>query len=418
MRVLWLCNIVIPLIADKADIHQVPVNGGWLTGFLQTLLKNESVELCVVFPEKKVTNGIVSNQLVYYSFKEKGIENRFDKILDDFLPEVVHIWGTEFPHSLYMVQACKKKGLLSRVIISIQGMVSVCAKHYYADLPVSAICAWTMRDLIRRKNIWCERNDFKKRGFMEKEALEEVSHLIGRTDWDLANVKRINPNIKYHFCNETLRNSFYNVEWNLKKCERYSIFVSQCGYPIKGFHMMLEALVDILKVYPDTQVYTTGVDIIHCSAKSRLKQSSYIRYLAKTIKKNNLSSHVHFVGVLDEQEMCNRYLKANVFVSCSSIENSPNSVGEAMLVGCPVVTSDVGGVKNMLIHGEEGYVYPFDEPYMLAFYVMKIFGDEERAKEMSYKARGHALKTHDRAKNQDRMFQIYNELIGTGIGEK
>lgn len=51
----------------------------------------------------------------------------------------------------------------------------------------------------------------------------------------------------------------------------------------------------------------------------------------------------------------------------------PNSIGEAMQVGCPVVTSDVGGVKNLLEHGKEGFVYQFCAPYMLACYINNIF---------------------------------------------
>ena len=56
---------------------------------------------------------------------------------------------------------------------------------------------------------------------------------------------------------------------------------------------------------------------------------------------------------------------------------SPNSVGEAMILGTPVVSSDVGGVKNMLTHNEEGFLYQHDAPYMLAFYVMELFENKE-----------------------------------------
>ena len=69
--------------------------------------------------------------------------------------------------------------------------------------------------------------------------------------------------------------------------------------------------------------------------------------------------------------MKERFLKSNVFVSPSTIENSPNSLGEAMLLGIPCISSDVGGVKNLLKHEEEGYVYQTDAPYMLAYYVKK-----------------------------------------------
>ena len=108
--------------------------------------------------------------------------------------------------------------------------------------------------------------------------------------------------------------------------------------------------------------------------------------------------------------MKKRYLSAHVFVSPSSIENSPNSLGEAMLLGVPSVTSDVGGVKNMLEHGKEGYVYPFDEAYMIAYYVSKIFDDDSLATEMSKNAKAHAQITHNREKNLETLLTIYRNI--------
>ena len=71
--------------------------------------------------------------------------------------------------------------------------------------------------------------------------------------------------------------------------------------------------------------------------------------------------------------MCEQYLKANVFVLPSAIENSPNSLGEAMMLGTPTVVSDVGGVKNMIDHEKEGYVYQPDASYMIAYYAGRFF---------------------------------------------
>ena len=90
----------------------------------------------------------------------------------------------------------------------------------------------------------------------------------------------------------------------------------------------------------------------------------------------DLERNVVFTGPLDEEKMCQRYLKSNVFVCPSSIENSPNSLGEAMVLGVPCVASDVGGVSDMLKHKEEGFVYQTDAPYMLAHYVCEIFENE------------------------------------------
>ena len=76
--------------------------------------------------------------------------------------------------------------------------------------------------------------------------------------------------------------------------------------------------------------------------------------------------NVRFLGPFDAPAMRDRYLRTHVYVSPSTIENSPNSVGEAMLLGCPVVSSNVGGVSDLLYHGKEGFLYQTSAPYMLA----------------------------------------------------
>jgi hypothetical protein len=73
----------------------------------------------------------------------------------------------------------------------------------------------------------------------------------------------------------------------------------------------------------------------------------------------------------------------------------------------------VGGVSDMLLHKEEGFVYPSDAPYMLAYYVCELFGNDTMALLISRNARKHALQTHDRAINTNRLIEIYNSILET-----
>ena len=104
------------------------------------------------------------------------------------------------------------------------------------------------------------------------------------------------------------------------------------------------------------------------------------------------------------------YLSANVFVLPSTIENSPNSLGEAMLLGVPCAASLVGGVSNLLADGKEGLVYQSTAPYMLAYYVNQVFAMGDQAETLGAAAREHALKTHDPEKNLRDLLDIYRKL--------
>ena len=115
--------------------------------------------------------------------------------------------------------------------------------------------------------------------------------------------------------------------------------------------------------------------------------------------------------MLSEKQMVAAYLETNVFLCTSSIENSPNSVGEAMLLGMPIISSNVGGVSDMLVHGKEGYLYQADAPYLLAYYIGLLFDDQEKERELGENARIHARKTHNKEENIKKLLEIYAELL-------
>ena len=182
--------------------------------------------------------------------------------------------------------------------------------------------------------------------------------------------------------------------------------LSQGAKPIKGLHIVLDALKIVKEYYPDVKVVVAGNNIL-----AEKNKSSYARYIEKQISEGGLSDNITFTGNLNEQEMKNNMLKSNVFVLPSSIENSPNSLGEAMLLGLPCIASDVGGVLDMMRHEEEGIVYPFNEFYKLAYEIIRVFRMKTDAEKMGIEAAKHARVTHSATLNAEKMMSIYREII-------
>lgn len=419
MKILWITNIPLPEASSLINEDSVPF-GGWLVNASDALAEKEDINLSIAFPKKNIVDNlfIQGEKKSFYAFPEvtekninaSNIDLCLKKILEDTNPDIVHIFGTEYPHTLAIVNLCESKKI--NTVISIQGLMSICSVHYMAYLPERVQNKFTLRDLIKRDNLKQQRNKFIKRGEFEIKSIKKVEHVIGRTTWDKACVKQINSDVQYHFCNETLREQFYKHEWDINKCEKYSIFISQGTYPIKGLHIILEALPIVLTKFPDTKLYVGGHNITKTkSLKDKLKMSSYGKYIKELIYKNNLADKVIFTGILNESEMCDRYLNSNVFVCPSSIENSPNSLGEAMILGVPCISAYVGGVGDLLNHRREGFVYQADAHYMLAHYICEIFDNKKMTLEFSKNARLHAMKTHDRQENTDRIIAIYKKII-------
>ena len=418
MKILWLTNIPLPEASLLMNEKPLPF-GGWLVNASNDLSKSEGIDLHIAFPFKGISGfkQMEGKEINYYAFSpintsraSNSNQVNLDKIIKKVNPDLVHIFGTEYAHSLAMVKLCNNIGI--KTIVSIQGLTSIYSRHYMANLPISIQKRFTIRDLIKRENLFVQQKKFEKRGELEVETIKRTKHVIGRTTWDKACTYQINSSATYHFCNETIREEFYKHMWEIDQCERFSIFTSQASYPIKGIHFVLEAMPLILKRFPQTKLYIAGQDITKADTiKQKIKLSSYAKYIRDLIKEYKLGDSVIFTGLLDEKQMCERYLKSNVFVCPSSIENSPNSLGEAMILGVPCVASDVGGVSDMLRHKDEGFVYQTDAPYMLAHYVCEIFENEDLALKFSQNARQHALKTHDRDENTRRLIEIYSDVL-------
>ncbi|WEV22674.1 glycosyltransferase family 4 protein [Clostridium perfringens] len=420
MKVLWLVNIPLPEASVLMNKESTPL-GGWLINASKDLAEQKDIELTILFPESSVKNFVKlkGEKITYYAFKEikdnkkQEIEdnNILNNIINEVNPDIVHIYGTELPHTLAMVNACKMTN--TEVVISIQGLVSIYSEHVIANLPLNVIYGFTLRNLLMRDNVIGLKNILKKRGVSEIKSIQKVNHIIGRTSWDKACIKNINKNVEYHFCNETLREEFYKYKWDISKCEKHSIFLSQGQTPIKGLHYVIKSMPILLKEFPDAKLYVSGKNIIKSDKlKEKLMITYYGKYIKRLIKKLNLESKVIFTGPLDEKNMCKRYLKSNVFICPSSIENSPNSLGEAMILGVPCVASDVGGVADIIEHKKEGFVYQSDAYYMIAYYIGEIFRNKNIALNFSKNAREHAIKTHNREINTTNTINIYKEILG------
>lgn len=162
----------------------------------------------------------------------------------------------------------------------------------------------SLLDFYRGTFILNAKRSFKRRAKCENYVLRHVTDVIGRTQWDHDHVVTINPNVRYHFMNETLRDSFYQGRrWSLQECKRFTIFVSNSSAPLKGAHQVLKALPIILRYFPDTIVNFCGSSVMNNDFKSRLHFQGYHLYLRRLVKRLGLQNHVRFLGTLDELQM-------------------------------------------------------------------------------------------------------------------
>ena len=351
MKMLFICGVT----PTKNGL----VCASWINGIISRL--GSDFELAVL-PERGQTIDeqsveALGKSILILSSQLWDSAESFAKTLERENIGAVVIFGTESPYTLPAVELCKKAGVLHKTALFAQGIACACAKHYAEGLPHRVVTRRTFRDFLRRSNIKAEQNRMESRAKNERKAIEQIRHFIGRTTLDLAVLRMYNSKGAYYKCNDILRSCFYSGKWSLESCEKHRIFISQYYYPLKGFHYLLEAAAMLKEKYPDLIIAAAGYNPIEKSlTKRELKDSSYIRYIKSLITKYNLQNSVELLGELDAEQMKHEYLRANVFVMPSTIENSPNSLAEAMMLGTPCVVSDVGGISDLAEHRTEASI--------------------------------------------------------------
>ncbi len=418
LKLYWLSNVPLP-----GALGGAPVICGWISALAGFVAARPDIRLTVLYPQGHSRSPVRNRAdgIEHIGFYEPAdpllsypgwMEEEFGALFREERPDILHLWGTEYVHSL----ACfKAYAAPERTLVSIQGLISVYAEHYFAGVPESLKSQKTLRDLVHKDDLLRQQKKYEQRGSFEKELLAGALHVAGRTSWDRLHTERLAPKARYHHCGEILREEFYREPfWSYKNCEPCSIFASQFYYPIKGFHKLLLALPEVLEEYPETRVRVSGGGIIFPdSLKGRLRKSAYPRFLEREIRRLGLKSRIEFLGNRPAAEMKREYLRCNVFVLPSAIENSPNSLGEAMLTGTPLMASDVGGVRDMLYGtgGEEDFrLYAFPEVSDLARGIKRLFAMKEDAEAVGKEERERALENHSPEGCLKEYLEAYGEL--------
>ena len=221
MKLMWVCNMMPSAVCEAATGKEGSAN--WLDHALSDL-REQGMSIRILCRGEN-QRGSLDDNCSFAAFWDREpyrylpeVEAFFLEELKTYRPDVIHIWGTEYAHTLAMMNAAEKLGMEQRCVISIQGLCSVYARHYAEGIPVEVQRQYTLHDVLKRENILGQQRVFEKRGKLEVQALKKARHVIGRTRWDLACAQMLAPQSRYHFCNETLRETFYEGQWSYSGC--------------------------------------------------------------------------------------------------------------------------------------------------------------------------------------------------------
>lgn len=417
MKILWFINIPLPEAAHFFNEKPLPI-GGWLTALLDALDCNKNLKIDVAFPTVKINSvkKVQLNNHKYFGFNNNEITNSkkssaiLEYIIAESSPDIIHLHGSELPYSLIVSDYAEYRKIPQ--VLSLQGVVSNIAYHVRNTIPCSIYYLNSMRNFAKKDSIFSLEKKYKKQALNEKVLIRKVKNVIGRTSWDKDFIRFTTKDVKYYHCNEILRDHFYFGAWSLEKIEPHTIYFSQGDNPIKGLHILIEAIGLLINKYPNIKLKISGKIFIEETVFGIIPANTkYANHIKKMITQLSLKKNIYFLGILNEERVKRELLSSHVYVMSSFIENSPNSLCEAMILGVPNITSYVGGIPSLVKAGKSSLVYQSDAPYSLASAIMNVFESENLATKMSQESIKMATLRHKKSEIVEKMSYIYSDIL-------
>lgn len=393
MKIAWLAPYQINLLAQELTTNR-NIRGhaaSWIVNLSNELAKQNDIELHIITHtvavpySQEIKKNNITFHIIRYCFpftKNKGfppympldkltryrgfIKNAL-RILEKIQPDIIHAHGTEDAYAL----TAYKSGLPS--LISIQGIIAEINKispslSYRFQIPIER---YTIK---RNKNFGC------------------------RTDWDKSFILSNNKNANIFYVPEAISGVFFKYNWN--PTDILSILFVGYLSKRKGIEILLHSIPIVKKRFPEIALKVVGTG-----------SQKYLKYLKVLTRELNIEKNVIWYGSQNAEQIAEHLSKSTIFVLPTFIDNSPNSLAEAMAVGTPSIASRVGGVPSMINDGVDGILVEVGDAEELANKIIVLLQNKEMLTEISKNAKATALKRNLPEQVCKIVLNVYKEII-------
>ena len=395
MRILWLSGN--PSLYTESKGYN---GGGWISS-LQHAIKSSryasGLTLGIAFlwsdnfkdeEDDCIYYGIKNKRSLNNKKKEASVKDEISNVISDFMPDIIHVFGTE------TILGVVTEITEIPVVIHIQGMLNAYREAWMPQgLSWSTYFRWHPMEYIHKKLL--DRNCGRELGMYHN-----CPHFMGRTVWDKGIVELLSPKAKYYYCSEMLRSVIYDSEkiWQRREHSKKKILSIISSPVYKGGDVILR-VAKLLKKYVDFDFEWMVYGVSNLNDMQKLTG----------VEAANVNVYVR--GIISADQLVDEMTDADVYVHPSYIENSPNTVCEAQVLGVPVIATHVGGVETLIHNNVDGLVVSANDVYTMAIQIKKIIMDSALAIQLGKNGRMEALQRHNPETIVNDLLACYRKML-------
>jgi len=399
MRILWFTGN--PGRYETDCGQKARVDGSWIASLQTALQKQGTAQLALAFIHPEGKKKVKLNGTTYYLMKKASLPHRFSRVLqervytkqmawaiNDFKPDIIQLFGTETVMGL----ACRFTNV--PIVTHIQGWMHPIHDTWYPP-----------RYNVAKDKIKAFLNPQKLLGHLyqsnsliwEEEVCRRARFFMGRTAWDKMVCSILAPNANYFYCSELLRRPFYQCnKWHYDENRPMYIVSIINNATYKGADVILRTAALLKKEHNFKWIVCGVSDIKWAEQLTGIKADEV---------------NVKCVGSQPASKLIEHLQKCTCYVHLSYIENSPNSVCEAQLMGVPVVAANVGGVSTLVEDGVTGLLVPANDAYITCSKIRMLQQNSLFSTQLGTQAAAQAEKRHDEQGIVESLQNIYTTIL-------
>lgn len=392
MKILWLAPFPISELSKYLSGYHsdTPSKGMWLFNLLNEFKGFKDLEVHIVTYTSKINRSITISQgnLTFHIVRHriplinKGypgyfpvnrtfhyplLKRKLRRFINIINPDLIHVHGTE---DVYGLVPIKTK---IPVLVSIQGIIN----EIY----------------LRNKTL----SHFFQRQ-IETKCLKAYTNFGCRTNFDKDFVKKSNPESIIHYLPEAVNPIFFNVNYEPKE-DKIVNFVGTVS-KAKGIIILIEAMTKVCAHFPEVKLNIIG------PPNNRDQKE-----LSELISNHNLNENIIFHGFKTPEEILQLHLDARLYVLPTLMDNSPNSLCEAMTLGMPCIASRVGGIPSLINDQINGLLFEPGNSDELAEKMIFLLSDIGYSIKLGKNARVLAFKRNYPDEVAKTTFDVYKSII-------
>ena len=218
---------------------------------------------------------------------------------------------------------------------------------------------------------------------------------INAINFNPSKVEVIRRGIPINKVDVILNNFNIKNKYNLKETDQLLVHVGNFS-PEKNHIFLIDVMNEIKKTNQSIKLICLGEGVL-------------FNYFSEEIKKNQLEDTIYLFGFCNSPQQVIKQSK--VLLLCSKIEGVPGVILEAAAHKIPSVASNVGGIREIVIDSETGFLINNFDIMNFAMKILTLINNEKLAKKMGEKAYEILVNEFDPKTNALKFVNLYNQLI-------